>query len=148
MSGPPVRIWSGPVRGPEFRTNLILVRSGGPEFRTKLYWSGPVVRNSGPSNIGPVRWSGIPDQLILVRSGGPGIRTNLFLVRSGGPEFRTGPSWSGFLVRKPGPPDRTSKNLVRSGFFFLIFKLKKNENPCFYILVKKFVINFFLVINF
>ena len=78
MSGPPVRIWSGPVRGPEFRTNLILVRSGGPEFRTKLYWSGPMVRNSGPSQIGPVRWSGIPDQFILVRSGGPEFRTKLY----------------------------------------------------------------------
>ena len=46
------------------RTKILLVRvgpgwSGIPD--RFYFWSGPVVRNSGPTFIGPVRWSGIPD---------------------------------------------------------------------------------------
>ena len=85
---------SGPI--------LFLVRSGGPEFRTDLNWSGPLVRNSGPTFIGPVRRSGIPDQQILVRSVGP--------------EFRTGPTWSGKVVRisvRNSGPDQFWSGLVR-----------------------------------
>ena len=100
---------SGPI--------LFLVRSGGPEFRTDLNWSGPLVRNSGPTFIGPVRRSGIPDQQILVRSVGPEFRTSKFwsgpLVRNSGPD-RLGPvKWSGF---RSGIPDRTSFGPGWSGF--------------------------------
>ena len=78
----------GLVRWSGNSDRFILVRSGVPEFRTKLYWSGPVARNSGPDQPGPD-------------------------FRSGNPDHRTGPAkiWSG--------PE-----------FFLILKLKKNENPC------------------
>ena len=93
-----------------------------------------MVRNSGPINLGPVRWSGNPDQPIFGPVRWSGIPDRTKLVRIFGPKTRT------------TGPDQQKFGPVR--IFFLILKLKKNENPCFYILVKKFVINFFLVINF
>ena len=64
-SGPVVRnsgpSYNGPVRWSGIPDQLILVRSGGPESRTKLNWSGPVVLNSGPDQAGPDFWSGKPN---------------------------------------------------------------------------------------
>ena len=74
-SGIPDQFNFGPVRWSGIPDQVKLVRSDGPEFRTNLSWSGPVVRNSGPNYIGPVRWSGIPDRTNLVRIFGPGTRT-------------------------------------------------------------------------
>ena len=84
-SGIPDQVNFGPVRWSGIPDQLGPGWSVGPEFRTSLSWSGPMVRNSGPSWSGLVRWSGIP------------YRQNL--VRSVGPEFRTGPTWSVKLVR-------------------------------------------------
>ena len=56
----------------------------GPPVRN---WSGPLVRNSGPSFFGPVGRSGIPDRDNLVR-------TNIFLVWSGHPCWRRRTSYS------------------------------------------------------
>ena len=64
-SGIPDQFNFGPVRWSGIPDRVILVRSGGPGFRTKSNWSGPMVRNSGPINLGPVRWSGNPDQPIF-----------------------------------------------------------------------------------
>ena len=92
----------------------MLVRSGGPGFRTKNPDQLGTVRNSGPPDRTInrlVRISGPPDRTKINWSGIPDHRTGPMLL---GPEFRTtGPDQYN-LVRNSGPPDRTKIKLVRN----------------------------------
>ena len=59
-SGIPDQLNFGPVRWSGIPDQLGPGWYFGPEFRTDLNWSGPVVRNPGPDQLGPDFRSGIP----------------------------------------------------------------------------------------
>ena len=107
------------------RTKILLVRSGGPGFRTKIPDQAGPVRNSGPSDRTKnkmVRKSGPPDRTKLSWSGIPDHRTGPDYI---GPEFRTtGPDQN--LV---GPEFRTTD---RTG----PIPDRRSGHPCLMILIR------------